>query len=58
MNNLFSIVCRIYMGLEEYKKTLGFENEKYINIYFADWTTDVIGASTFPWERNTHLVLG
>ena len=46
------------MGLQEYKQNLGYTNKKYVNVYFADWTTDVVGVSTFPWERTAHSELG
>lgn len=47
------------MSLNEYKIALGFDNAKYLNIYFADWTQeDLVGLAIFPWEHEVHSKLG
>ena len=45
----------MYLELSEYKERLGFDNEEFVNVYFADWTSkELRGVSTFPWLEEAH----
>lgn len=50
---------RIYLDIEEYKSLLNFNNSKYLNILFANWTNkDILGIATFPWEKEIYSEYG
>ncbi|XP_067139979.1 pappalysin-1-like [Centruroides vittatus] len=50
---------RIYLDIEEYKSLLNFNNSKYLNILFANWTNkDILGIATFPWEKEVYSEYG
>ena len=60
MANMFSNhVNRSYMSLDELKHELGYANDRWINIFFADWTSDtLLGLATFPWDKKVFTFQG
>ncbi|XP_003380869.1 putative sushi domain protein [Trichinella spiralis] len=50
---------RPYIGIEEYKRMLNVSNEDALTISFVEWSNgDLIGLSTFPWEKHVFSIYG
>ncbi|CDW52559.1 Laminin G 3 and Notch and Sushi and Peptidase M43 domain containing protein [Trichuris trichiura] len=50
---------RAYVSIEEYKRTLNVSNENSLSVAFVEWSNgDMIGLSTFPWEKHAFSVHG
>ncbi|VDM50651.1 unnamed protein product [Toxocara canis] len=46
---------RRYINVDEYKELIGLSNDNSLNVQFADWSAiDLIGLSTFPWEKEVY----
>nr|XP_039270265.1 pappalysin-1-like [Styela clava] len=50
---------RGYLCITEYKALVGADNEKQLNVLFANWTNpNSIGISTFPWDKEVFTSQG
>lgn len=59
MQTEYDVLLRAYIGVDEYKSILNFSNSDSLTIAFADWSNEeLIGVSTFPWEKEATSKLG
>lgn len=50
---------RSYVSIDEYKELLNMSNKEELTIAFAKWSNaELIGLSTFPWEKDVHSIYG